>query len=59
MSFQVDIVLPEDMALRKAHNIAETLQRKIEQMNQIERAFVHADYEFHHTPKDEHKYVTA
>eukprot|EP00112_Aurelia_sp_Birch-Aquarium-sp1_P004185 Seg1474.5 transcript_id=Seg1474.5/GoldUCD/mRNA.D3Y31 product="Metal tolerance protein 10" protein_id=Seg1474.5/GoldUCD/D3Y31 len=56
---EVDIVLPEDMHLEIAHNIGETLQRKIEQLDQIERAFVHADYEYGHVRSDEHKFVTA
>ena len=47
------------MTLRTAHNIGETLQRKIEQLDQVERAFVHVDYEFGHAASDEHKYVTA
>eukprot|EP00795_Rhopilema_esculentum_P003778 gene3778-15061_t len=53
---EVDIVLPEEMTLRTAHNIGETLQRKIEQLDQVERAFVHVDYEFGHAASDEHKY---
>jgi divalent metal cation (Fe/Co/Zn/Cd) transporter len=50
---EVDIVLPEDMFLNKAHNIGETLQEKIEQLPEVERAFVHVDFEFTHRP--EHK----
>ncbi|XP_065853496.1 metal tolerance protein 10-like [Euphorbia lathyris] len=50
---EVDIVLPEDMSLSKAHNIGEALQEKIEQLPQVERAFVHVDFEFTHQP--EHK----
>eukprot|EP00794_Sanderia_malayensis_P002459 gene2459-2832_t len=56
---EVDIVLPENMTLRKAHNIGETLQQKIEKLNEVERAFVHVDYEFCHVSTDEHKYVTT
>ena len=58
-SVEVDIVLPEEMPLRTAHNIGETLQRKIERLDQVERAFVHVDYEFCHAASDEHKYVTS
>ena len=47
------------MHLGIAHNIGETLQRKIEKLDQIERAFVHADYEYGHARTDEHKFVTA
>ncbi|KAJ8763033.1 hypothetical protein K2173_023238 [Erythroxylum novogranatense] len=50
---EVDIVLPEDMSLRKAHNIGETLQEKLELLPEVERAFVHIDFEFSHRP--EHK----
>ncbi|XP_024960302.1 metal tolerance protein 9-like [Cynara cardunculus var. scolymus] len=50
---EVDIVLPEDMLLNQAHNIGEMLQEKLEQLPQVERAFVHIDFEFSHRP--EHK----
>ncbi|QCD96198.1 metal tolerance protein 10-like [Vigna unguiculata] len=50
---EVDIVLPEDMVLHLAHNIGETLQEKLEQLPEVERAFVHIDFEFTHRP--EHK----
>ncbi|KAK2448448.1 Cation efflux family protein [Trifolium repens] len=50
---EVDIVLPEDMLLNQAHNIGETLQEKLEQLPEVERAFVHVDFEFTHRP--EHK----
>ena len=50
---EADIVLPEDMFLNKAHNIGETLQEKLELLPEVERAFVHIDFEFTHRP--EHK----
>ncbi|XP_065637263.1 metal tolerance protein 10-like [Quercus suber] len=50
---EVDIVLPQDMLLNKAHNIGESLQVKLEQLPEIERAFVHIDFEYTHKP--EHK----
>lgn len=50
---EVDIVLPEDMLLSQAHNIGEKLQEKLEQIPEVERAFVHIDFEFTHRP--EHK----
>ncbi|KVI10237.1 Cation efflux protein [Cynara cardunculus var. scolymus] len=50
---EVDIVLREDMVLIEAHNIGEMLQVKLEQLVEVERAFVHIDFEFTHTP--EHK----
>ena len=42
---EVDIVLPETMAIRESHDIGETLQIKLERLDQIERVFVHVDYE--------------
>ncbi|XP_065046132.1 metal tolerance protein 7-like isoform X2 [Musa acuminata AAA Group] len=50
---EVDIVLPADMPLSQAHDIGESLQEKLEQIPEIERAFVHVDFEFTHRP--EHK----
>ncbi|KAK2654419.1 hypothetical protein Ddye_014275 [Dipteronia dyeriana] len=48
---EVDIVLPEYMLLHKAHNIGEALQEKLEQLPEVERAFVHIDFEFTHRPE--------
>uniref|UniRef100_A0A0A9B6Z2 Uncharacterized protein n=1 Tax=Arundo donax TaxID=35708 RepID=A0A0A9B6Z2_ARUDO len=48
---EVDIVLPCDMPLREAHDIGEALQEKLERLPEIERAFVHLDYEFTHQPE--------
>ncbi|CAO2826165.1 unnamed protein product [Amaranthus hypochondriacus] len=48
---EVDIVLPANMPLQEAHDIGETLQEKIEQLPDIERAFVHLDYEYTHKPE--------
>ncbi|XVE74272.1 hypothetical protein DITRI_Ditri12bG0003700 [Diplodiscus trichospermus] len=44
---EVDIVLPEDMLLSKAHNIGEKLQEKLELLPQVEQAFVHIDLSLH------------
>eukprot|EP01006_Ploeotia_vitrea_P044191 TRINITY_DN66816_c8_g2_i5.p1 TRINITY_DN66816_c8_g2~~TRINITY_DN66816_c8_g2_i5.p1 ORF type:complete len:647 (+),score=305.69 TRINITY_DN66816_c8_g2_i5:77-2017(+) len=49
---EVDIVLPEDMRLKKTHDIGESLEIKIEKLAVVERAFVHIDYEWTH--KAEH-----
>lgn len=54
---EVDIVLPEEMTLKEAHDIGEPLQQKLERLREVERAFVHIDYEYEHDPKDEHKTV--
>jgi len=52
---EVDIVLPEEMPLKEAHDIGESLQIKLESLDEVERAFVHLDWEFEHKP--EHKNV--
>ncbi|CAM4932567.1 unnamed protein product [Rotaria socialis] len=54
---EVDIVLREDMMLKEAHDIGESLQKKIEELPEVERAFVHLDHEYSHCPGDEHKVV--
>ncbi|URE42265.1 Cation efflux family [Musa troglodytarum] len=38
---EVDIELPEDLPLKEAHAIGETLQIRIEELAEVERAFVH------------------
>ncbi|KAG2730128.1 hypothetical protein I3760_01G278900 [Carya illinoinensis] len=48
---EVDIVLPAGMALQQAHDIGESLQEKLEILPEIERAFVHLDYEYTHRPE--------
>ncbi|KAK0595356.1 hypothetical protein LWI29_005881 [Acer saccharum] len=50
---EVHIVLPGEMSLSEAHNIGETLQEKLEQLSEVERAFVHVD--FNATHQIEHK----
>ncbi|KAJ3078748.1 hypothetical protein HK102_004269, partial [Quaeritorhiza haematococci] len=40
---EVDIVLPPGMSLGEAHDIGESLQTKIERLENVERAFVHLD----------------
>ncbi|XP_048241139.1 metal tolerance protein 9-like [Haliotis rufescens] len=54
---EVDIVLPETMSLGEAHNIGESLQQRLENLDRVERAFVHLDYETTHRPEEEHKTV--
>lgn len=48
---EVDIELPEDMVLKEAHDIGESLQNKLESMAEVDRAFVHLDYESSHKPE--------
>ncbi|XP_010520174.1 PREDICTED: metal tolerance protein 11-like isoform X2 [Tarenaya hassleriana] len=51
---EVDIVLPSDMPLRVAHDIGESLQNKLEMLPEIERAFLHLDYDCTHKPEHSH-----
>uniref|UniRef100_A0A0C9S452 TSA: Wollemia nobilis Ref_Wollemi_Transcript_14255_1709 transcribed RNA sequence n=1 Tax=Wollemia nobilis TaxID=56998 RepID=A0A0C9S452_9CONI len=53
---EVDIVLPSDMPLQEAHDIGEALQEKLESLPDIERAFVHLDYEYTHRPEHGKRY---
>lgn len=48
---EVDIELPEDLSLKEAHNIGEALQIKLEKLPEVERAFVHLDFECEHKPE--------
>ncbi|OIS96500.1 PREDICTED: metal tolerance protein 4-like [Nicotiana attenuata] len=48
---EVDIELPEDLPLKEAHIIGETLQIKLEKLPEVERAFVHLDFECEHKPE--------
>ncbi|KAM7528787.1 hypothetical protein LguiB_032197 [Lonicera macranthoides] len=48
---EVDIELPEDLPLKEAHTIGETLQIKLEKLPEVERAFVHLDFECEHKPE--------
>lgn len=50
---EVDIVLPPDMPNQQVHDIGESLQVRIESLDEIERCFVHIDWETTHKP--EHK----
>lgn len=50
---EVDIVMDPNESLRATHDVAEELQMKLESLPDIERAYVHVDYETTHKP--EHK----
>lgn len=47
---EIDIVMDGDTTLRTAHDVSERLQNRIEELPQVERAFVHVDYETNHVP---------
>mmetsp|Transcript_44164 Transcript_44164/g.138734 ORF Transcript_44164/g.138734 Transcript_44164/m.138734 type:complete len:331 (-) Transcript_44164:204-1196(-) len=42
---EVEVVLPETTPLRRSHDIGMELQWKIEALDEVERAFVHIDYQ--------------
>ncbi|KAF0686852.1 Aste57867_21380 [Aphanomyces stellatus] len=54
---ELDVVLPEEMRVQESHDISLALQIKVEALNQVERAFVHVDYQSR--DYDEHKDPTA
>ena len=41
---EVEIILPETMTLKESHDIGSTLQDKLENVPEVELAFVHLDY---------------
>ncbi|GAB4819696.1 hypothetical protein N2152v2_006742 [Parachlorella kessleri] len=48
-----EVVLPADMTVEESHDIALALQHKLEALDEVERAFVHVDYQQRGLP--EHK----
>ncbi|KAI0445437.1 cation efflux family-domain-containing protein [Xylaria telfairii] len=48
---EVDIVMDPDATLRDTHDVAEELQFKLEDLPDVERAYVHVDYETTHKPE--------
>lgn len=56
---EVHIVLSPEMRLEESHDIGESLQLKLESLKEVERAFVHCDFEFNHSPKMEHILPTS
>jgi len=47
--------MDESTPLKISHDVAQTLQRKVEGLADVERAFVHVDYEDEHDIHEEHK----
>lgn len=41
---EVEVILPAKMCVRDAHDISLALQKRIESLHNVERAFVHVDY---------------
>ncbi|KAI1363419.1 cation efflux family-domain-containing protein [Xylaria arbuscula] len=52
---EVDIIMDTDTPLKISHDVSQSLQRKYEGLSDVERAFVHVDYECEHDPYEEHK----
>ncbi|KAH8432359.1 cation diffusion facilitator family transporter [Aspergillus melleus] len=48
---EVDIVMDPNDSLRATHDVAEELQMKLESLPDVERAYVHVDYETTHKPE--------
>ncbi|KAE9387856.1 CDF-like metal transporter [Gymnopus androsaceus JB14] len=48
---EIDIVMKSDTPLWKAHDASQLLQDLIEELPNVERAFVHVDHEATHTPE--------
>ncbi|EAW07390.1 cation diffusion facilitator family transporter [Aspergillus clavatus NRRL 1] len=48
---EVDIVMDPEDSLRATHDVAEELQMKLESLPDVERAYVHVDYETTHKPE--------
>ncbi|KAL2431517.1 Metal tolerance protein 3 [Exophiala dermatitidis] len=48
---EVDVVMDPLESLRVCHDVAEDLQMKLESLPDVERAYVHIDYNGHHPPE--------
>ena len=48
---EVDVVMDPDESLMATHDVAEELQMKLESLPNVERAYVHVDYETTHKPE--------
>ncbi|KAL7625572.1 hypothetical protein AAE478_004792 [Parahypoxylon ruwenzoriense] len=52
---EIDIVMDPDDTLRNTHDVAEALQMELERLPNVERAYVHVDYETTHKPEHAYK----
>ncbi|KAL9596337.1 MAG: hypothetical protein Q9219_005854 [cf. Caloplaca sp. 3 TL-2023] len=48
---EVDVVMAPEETLRSTHDVAEDLQVKLESLPDVERAYVHIDFETSHKPE--------
>nr|KMM71696.1 cation diffusion facilitator 1 [Coccidioides posadasii RMSCC 3488] len=52
---EVDVIMDPTTQLKDSHDVSQALQRKLEGLAAVERAFVHVDYEDDHNVHEEHK----
>ncbi|CAK7270454.1 hypothetical protein SEPCBS57363_004109 [Sporothrix epigloea] len=52
---EVDVVMARNATLGETHDVAEELQSKLECLPDVERAYVHVDYETTHKPEHAYK----
>ena len=45
------------MTVKESHDLSESLLHKLERLPEVDRAFVHIDYEWDHDPHGDHKEV--
>jgi cation diffusion facilitator family transporter len=57
MFVEMDLVLHPDTSLKDSHDLGEKLQNSIEKFEEVERCFVHLDYETTHKAIEEHKLI--
>lgn len=48
---EVDIVMDRNDSLQTTHDVSEELQMKLESLPNVERSFVHVDFETTHKPE--------
>lgn len=48
---EVDVVMDQSQTLKETHDVAEELQTKLESLPDVERCYVHVDYETSHAPE--------
>ncbi|KAI5866107.1 hypothetical protein GGS23DRAFT_368863 [Durotheca rogersii] len=51
---EVDIIMDQDIPLRISHDVNQSLQRKLEGSSDVERPFIHIDYDDDHKIHQEH-----
>ncbi|EKX37751.1 hypothetical protein GUITHDRAFT_77758 [Guillardia theta CCMP2712] len=52
---ELEVILPATMTVRESHDIALELQHRIEALDEVERCFVHVDYQSRQDELPEHK----